>query len=299
MAIIDELDKMTPEDRSAMHEALEQQTVSIAKAGITSTLNARCPVLAAANPKWGRFTADRGIAEQIDLPPTLLSRFDVIFSIKDQPDQERDRRLASRILASHRDVERPGGHGEDSDVAPFPPDLLKKYIAYARRTIRPRLSEEALGVLEDFYVTVRHQGEEPNSPVPITARQLEALVRLSEAAARARLSGTVTPDDAKRAVRIMENFLRRVSMTTEGKFDIDLTQTGVSHSQRERLDIAMRIMRELQEAHDGHFSPEQYLEASQRAGIAGPKAEGLLQSLRNQGEIIEPRPGRLQLVRFY
>lgn len=299
MAIIDELDKMTSEDRSAMHEALEQQTVSIAKAGITSTLNARCPVLAAANPKWGRFTPDRGIAEQIDLPPTLLSRFDVIFSIKDQPDQERDRRLANRILASHRDVEQPGGTGDDSDVAPFPPDLLKKYIAYARRTIRPRLSQESLGVLEDFYVRVRHQGEEPNSPVPITARQLEALVRLSEAAARARLSSVVTPEDARRAVHIMENFLRRVSMTTEGKYDIDLTQTGVSHSQRERLDAVMKIMRELQEAHGGHFSPEQYLEACQKGGIAAPKAEALLQSLRNQGEIIEARPNQLQLVRFY
>ena len=100
MAIIDELDKMSPEDRSAMHEALEQQQVSIAKAGITSTLNARCPVLAAANPKWGRFTNDRTIAEQIDLPPTLLSRFDVIFSIRDIPDQVRDRNLSHKILAS-------------------------------------------------------------------------------------------------------------------------------------------------------------------------------------------------------
>ena len=299
MAIIDELDKMSPEDRSAMHEALEQQTVSIAKAGITSTLNARCPVLAAANPKWGRFTNDRGIAEQIDLPPTLLSRFDVIYSIKDQPDQGRDRLLANRILASHRLADHPGGALEDSDVAPFSPDLLKKYIAYARRTIRPQLTEEALTVLEDYYVRVRHEGEEPNSPVPITARQLEALVRLSEAAARARLSSTVTPTDAGRAVRIMESFLRRVSTTKEGKLDIDLTQTGVSHSQRERLDIVMRIMQQLQEQHGGYFSPEQYLEASQKAGIPGPKADALLQSLRNQGEIIEARPGQLQLVRFF
>ena len=298
MAVIDELDKMSPDDRSAMHEALEQQTVSIAKAGITSTLNARCPVLAAANPKWGRFTSDRTIAEQIDLPPTLLSRFDVIFSIKDQPDQARDRRLANRILASHRDVEHVGYGAEGGSEAPFPPAMLKKYIAHARRTVRPALSDAALSVLEDFYVRVRKQGEEPNSPVPITARQLEALVRLSEAAARARLSGTVTTEDAERAVRIMENFLRRVSMTTEGKLDIDLTQTGVSHSQRERMDIVMRIMRQLQEAHDGQFSVEQFLEASQKAGIATDKADAILQSLRNQGEVIEPRPGQIQLVRF-
>ncbi len=298
MAIIDELDKMSPEDRSAMHEALEQQTVSIAKAGITSTLNARCPVLAAANPKWGRFTSDRTIAEQIDLPPTLLSRFDVIFSIKDLPDQVRDRSLANRILASHRDVASEDPAGRGTEEAPFGPELLKKYIAYARQNVRPSLSQEALDALEDFYVRVRRSGEEPNSPVPITARQLEALVRLSEAAARARLVPMVEVEDARRAIRIMENFLRRVSMTEEGKLDIDLTQSGVSHSQRERLDIVMRLMRELQDAHGGYFSLEQFRESAERAGIALPKAEALLQSLRNQGEIIEARPNQLQLVRF-
>ncbi len=301
MAIIDELDKMSAEDRSAMHEALEQQTVSIAKAGITSTLNARCPVLAAANPKWGRFTNDRTIAEQLDLPPTLLSRFDVIFSIKDLPDQERDRRLANRILASHRDIgaENRGEVGiGGASAAPFSPDLLKKYIAYARQNLKPSLSQEALDELENYYVRVRKAGEEPNAPVPITARQLEALVRLSEAAARARLSGMVEVQDAQRAIHIVETFLRRVSMTEEGKLDIDLTQSGVSHSQRERLDIVMRIMRELQEEHGGFFAIEQFREAAEKAGIAAAKAEALLQSLRNQGEIIEARPNQLQLIRF-
>jgi replicative DNA helicase Mcm len=298
MAIVDELDKMSPEDRSSMHEALEQQTVSIAKAGITSTLNARCPVLAAANPKWGRFTTERPIAEQLDLPATLLSRFDVIFSIKDQPDQDRDRRLANRILASHRDAERPPTGPTEGGPPPFPTDLLKKYIAYARRNVRPALTDDALSLLEDFYVKIRRQGEEPNAPVPITARQLEALVRLSEAAARARLSAEVEPEDARRAVRIMESFLRRVSMTPEGKFDIDLTQGGASHSQRERLDIVMRLMRQLQEAHEGHFTAEQLREAAEKAGIAPAKTDALLLTLRNQGEIIEARPNQLQLVRF-
>jgi replicative DNA helicase Mcm len=300
MAIIDELDKMSAEDRSAMHEALEQGTVSIAKAGITSTLNARCPVLAAANPKWGRFTSDRTISEQIDLPPTLLSRFDVIFSIKDLPDQVRDRRLASRILASHMEVETgvEAAVSASSAGAPFSPDLLKKYIAYARRNIRPVLTQAALDTLEDYYVRVRRQGEEPNAPVPITARQLEALVRLSEAGARARLSPTVSVDDARRATQIMENFLRRVSMTEEGKLDIDLTQTGVSHSQRERFEIAQRIMRELQEEHGGYFTLEQFQEATGRANIPAARAEAILQTLRNQGEVIEARPNQLQLVRF-
>jgi replicative DNA helicase Mcm len=275
-------------------------TVSIAKAGITSTLNARCPVLAAANPKWGRFTNDRSIAEQLDLPPTLLSRFDAIFSIKDLPDQGRDRILANKILSSHREVEmrRSGEWGPIEGTAPFAPDFLKKYIAYARRSIRPILSEEALHTLEDFYVRVRKQGEEPNSPVPITARQLEALVRLSEAAARARLSMVVEVADAERAVHVMENYLRRVSMTEEGKLDIDLTQTGFSHTQRERQSTVLRIMRELQEAGGGVFTLGAFLEAAEKAGVAVPKAEAQLQTLKNQGEIIEPRPNQLQLVRF-
>ncbi len=300
MAVIDELDKMSPEDRSAMHEALEQQTVSIAKAGITSTLNARCPVLAAANPKWGRFSPDRTISEQIDLPPTLLSRFDVIFSIQDHPNQERDRRLANRILASHRDGEAAGAGGRagPSETAPFSAEMLKKYIAFARRTVRPVLSDEALLALEDFYVRVRRQGEEPNAPVPITARQLEALVRLSEAAARARLSPVAGAEDAGRAIQIMENYLKRVSTTEDGRLDIDLTQSGVSHSQRERHDIVMRLMRELQEAGGGTFTYSAFREAAEKAGVEAGKAEALLVSLRNQGELIEPRPNQLQLVRF-
>ena len=301
IAVIDELDKMSPEDRSAMHEALEQQTVSIAKAGITATLNARCPVLAAANPKFGRFTSDRPIAEQIDLPPTLLSRFDVIYSIQDRPDAERDRLLANRILASHQEgeaqntpvlVEMPAATGN----VPFPPDFLRKYISWARRNIRPVLTDESLGILEDFYVRVRKGGEEPNSPVPITARQLEALVRLSEASARARLSMKVEAVDADRATRIVEGFLKRVA-TAEGKLDIDTVVTGMSRSQRERAEAIMEIMRGLQERSET-FSLEEVKQAAERREIPPARVEALFQTYRNQGEVLEVRPGHWQLVRF-
>ncbi|MCI4332898.1 MAG: minichromosome maintenance protein MCM [Thermoplasmata archaeon] len=302
MAIVDELDKMTPEDRSAMHEALEQQTVSIAKAGITATLNARCPVLAAANPKWGRFNPDKGIAEQLDLPPTLLSRFDVIYSIKDRPEEKRDRFLANRILLSHQQGAAMAAMTKDSPLppwegAPFPPDLLRKYIAYARRNIRPVLSNDSLKILEDFYVRVRKQGEEPDAPVPITARQLEALVRLSEAAARARLSNIVSIEDAHRATRIVEGFLARVT-TTEGKMDIDAIATGVTHNQRERVERLQELMRELQEAGGGTFDLGMLHSEAERRGIAPNRVDALFSMLRNQGEIAETRPGRWQLIRF-
>jgi replicative DNA helicase Mcm len=302
IAIVDELDKMTPEDRSAMHEALEQQTVSIAKAGITATLNARCPVLAAANPKWGRFT-DQPIADQIDLPPTLLSRFDVIFSIKDKPDHTRDRLLANQILLSHQEGESQLATGPwiatpGAKQAPFPPDLLRKYIAYARRNVRPVLSNEALTTLEDFYVKVRKLGEADNAPVPITARQLEALVRLSEASARARLSPVVTIRDAERACRIVETFLERVAMQAGGALDVDLITTGVGHGQRAQFETLLEIMRELQEAGGGRFTMEELKTRAEKASIPGPRTEALFHHLRSAGEVMEIRPGVWQLVRF-
>ncbi|MGI0053562.1 MAG: ATP-binding protein, partial [Thermoplasmata archaeon] len=302
IAAVDELDKMSPEDRSAMHEALEQQTVSIAKAGITATLNARCPVLAAANPKFGRFSSERTIAEQIDLPPTLLSRFDVIYSIQDRPDSERDRVLANRILQSHQDAETrdapvvtelPGrGTG-----APFSPDFLRKYISWSRRNVRPVLSDDALSVLEDFYVRVRKQGEGDHAPVPITARQLEALVRLSEASARSRLSARVELADAERATRIVEGFLKRVA-TSDGKLDIDAVTTGVTYSQRERAEVLMEIMRHLQDRPEGGFTLLEVKAEAERRGISATRADALFLTYRNQGELVEARTGYFQLVRF-
>jgi replicative DNA helicase Mcm len=302
IAVIDELDKMTPEDRSAMHEALEQQTVSVSKAGITATLNARCPVLAAANPKWGRFNREKFIAEQIDLPPTLLSRFDVIYSIQDQPEPGRDRLLASRILLSHREGEvADASYGATetptSSGAPFSPDLLRKYIAYARRTVRPVLSNDALQVLEDFYVSVRSKGTEPNSPVPITARQLEALVRLSEAAARARLSPVVDAHDAERATHIVQKFLDRITPPNE-KLDIDVVTTGVTHSQRERMDTLQDLMRRLQDQSGGTFAMEDLLLQAEKLGLNKGRVDSIFHMMRNQGEIAEVRNGRWQLIRF-
>ena len=175
---VDELDKMRDEDRSAIHEALEQQTISIAKAGIMATLNSRCSVLAAANPKFGRFDSYKSLAEQIDLPSTILSRFDLTFVVEDKPEEEKDRSLARHILNTHK---------EDNMHFEIDPELLRKYIAYARRNIHPVLTDKAMDVLEEFYVSMRNNSIDDDSPVPITARQLEAIIRLSEASAKIKL----------------------------------------------------------------------------------------------------------------
>src|SRR2546425_3577646 len=194
VACIDELDKMRPDDRVAIHEALEQQTVSVAKGGIVATLNARAAVLAAANPSLGRYEPHRNVSENINLPVTILSRFDLIFIIKDQPEPDYDSRMSEHILALHRSKVSP-------ETAPFAPEFLRKYISYAKR-ITPVLTPEAVIELRDFYLKMRSKGGE-EAAVAITPRQIEALIRISEARARAFLRDTLTGEDAKRAIRIM------------------------------------------------------------------------------------------------
>lgn len=310
IAVIDELDKMTPEDRSAMHEALEQQTVSISKAGITATLNARCPVLAAANPKWGRFTNEE-FASQVDLPPTLLSRFDVIFPIADRPDRAHDRTLARQILLSHQAGERvrSGGDLAGGNEAPFEPDFFRKYIAFARRNVRPVLSEEARSAIEEYYVRVRSEGErtagregegpEQPQPVPITARQLEALVRLSEASARARLSPVVTALDSERAIGIVQAFLDRMTTAGGTAHDIDRVTTGMPREKQGQIETIMNLMRELQEEKGGRFTEEELVERAAKVPYSHDKVAYLLGYLKNVGEVMEVRPNVFQLVRFF
>jgi replicative DNA helicase Mcm len=158
------------------------------------------------------------------------------------------------------------------------------------------LSDEALQDLKDYYVSVRAQGKGADAPVPITARQLEALVRLAEACARARLSDVVNAEDAQRAIHVVQSFLERVA-TAEGKLDIDMIQTGVSHGQRERLELLQEIMRGLQ-AEKGAFSLEEVKDLAERQGIPPARSEALFHALRNQGDLMESRPGQWQLVRF-
>jgi MoxR-like ATPase len=218
IACIDELDKMRPDDRVAIHEALEQQTVSVAKGGIVATLNARASVLAAANPALGRYEPHKNINENINLPVTILSRFDLIFLVKDLPEPENDSRMSEHILSLHKTRHTP-------EEAPFPPEFLRKYISYAKRVV-PVLSPGAVKELQDFYLKMRNTtGKE--AAVAITPRQLEGLVRISEARARAFLRDEVTVEDAKSAVKIMSYALYDVGVDVKtGKIDIDTIMTG-------------------------------------------------------------------------
>ncbi|MEM0449670.1 MAG: ATP-binding protein [Methanomassiliicoccales archaeon] len=307
LAAIDELDKMSDQDRSSMHEAMESQSVSVAKAGITARLQCRCSILGAANPKYGRFEESQFIADQIDLPPALMSRFDLIFAMTDKPDSEKDARITRHILNVHRrgeilknedlssipgvDIE--AMMQETSSLEPvFSKEFLRKYVAYSKR-ITPILSDEAVKLITENYLNIRRMGEGENKSVPITARQLEAYVRLAEASARARLSRVVTAEDARRAVSIVEYYLRKIAGEA-GRLDIDIIATGTSRSQREQIVTLRSLIQENAERDKG-ISIENLIQLAEAEGIPEERVRMLLKRLHDNGEVYSPISGYYKL----
>jgi replicative DNA helicase Mcm len=310
IACIDEIDKMDDADRSSLHQAMEQQEISVAKAGINATLKARCALLAAANPKLGRFDEFIPMHEQINMPPALLSRFDLIFSILDKPNRETDTALAAHILRTHKAGEvsenilrskKPKHTKEEQDglmenVMPiFTPEFIRKYVAYAKRSIFPVMTDDASEVLKNYYVDFRSSSEDS---VPFTPRQLEAFVRLAEASARVRLSEEVTVEDAKRAISIIDQYLRRVGMDREtGKFDIDIIATGISHTQQSRMRSIIDIIQKLCNAsEDGNATRSDIVSEAEIQGIESSKVESALDRLNRNGQIYEPIHGKYRLA---
>ena len=288
---LDEMDKMNPDDRAAMHEALEQQTISISKATIQATLIARTTVLAAANPKFGRFDPYGVIADQINLPPTLINRFDLIFPIKDLPDPIRDEKLASHLLVLHQTP--------DLYEPEISTEFLRKYIAYAKQKIIPRLSDGALQEIKEFYLTMRSSGgtDEGIKAVPISARQLEALVRLAEASARLRLSEETTREDARRGIELLEYSLMQIGLDKEtGKIDIDRIATGISASQRSHILVVKEIINELESKLGKTIPIDDIVEESKLRGIDEEKVEEVIEKLKRVGEVFEPRRGFLSKI---
>ncbi len=284
--MIDELDKMSREDRSAMHEALEQQTVSISKANIQATLRCETTVLAAANPKFGRFDPYELIAKQIDLPPTLINRFDLIFPIKDLPDEKQDARLANFILNLHKQSIK---HEVELDT-----DILRKYIAYCRRNANPILSDEAIQEIQDYYVSMRNSGQEDGGikAIPITARQLEALVRMAEASAKIRLDTEVRREDAKRSIDLLDHCLRQIGLDKEtGKIDIDRISSGITASQRNRIVIVKEIIGELEKKMGKTIPIEEVVKEAEGKGLPQDQVDEVIEKLKRAGDIFEPKKG--------
>ena len=287
---IDEIEKMDPSDRSAMHEALEQQTVTISKANVQATLHAQTSVLAAGNPKLGRFEPFAPIAQQIDLPPTLINRFDIIFTLRDIPDKSKDESIAQHVLLRHQKQEM---------RIPIEKEIFRKYIAYAKQKFQPILTDEAVKVIKQFYVKLRNQPISSDAlvrPIPISARQLEAVVRLAEAHAKLRLSKEVKKEDAQVAIDLIKYYLMQVGYDEETKtFDIDKIAVGVSASQRSKVILLRETITKLEERL-GKFIPVEELEKELENKMSKEDLDDSLQKLKASGDVFTPRRGFIQRI---
>lgn len=284
---MDEIEKMDEHDRSTMHEAMEQQTVTISKANIHATLRAETSVLAAGNPKLGRFDPYTPIPQQIDISPALLSRFDIIFILRDLPNKAQDEAIATHVLEEH---------SQEVIRDALSPELLRKYISYAKR-FAPKLSEEATEEIKEFYIKLRNQSTRTDTeikPIPITARQLEAIVRLSEACAKVRLSKEVSRDDARRAIKLLKYSLQQVGYDEETKtFDIDRVTTGITSSQRSKIYTVREVIAQL-ESRMGKLIPLEELQKVIGEKLTEMEIEDSLTKLEKEGFIFKPKKGYIQ-----
>jgi replicative DNA helicase Mcm len=285
---IDEFSKVSPGDRVALQEAMSLETISIAKASIVATLPAQTAILAGANPKLGRFDPYLPIREQVDIDDVLLSRFDLKFALRDVPNPEIDAKMAEHILKVR--------HLKTEEAKPIiPPELLRKYIAYARSRIHPVLTKEAGELLMNFYLEMRKKsGEE--APIAITLRQYEALIRLAEASAKIQLRNFVTREDAERAIRLMKISLREFGFEPEtGMFDIDRAEgQRVTAAQRSKIRIMIDILDELTTIHGKNIPQEEFLKRAREEGVED--AEEILRKMISEGIIFQPKPGFIQKV---
>ena len=290
LVCIDELEKMDPTERSAMHEAMEQQTVTISKANIQATLKAQTSILAAANPKFGRFDPTQGIPQQIDLPPTLINRFDVIFALRDLPNRINDEKVATHILTEHQTEAKP---------MLIEKDLFRKYIAYAKQRFKPHLTDKAVEKIKNFYVTLRNKNVRENqglTSIPISARQLGSLIRMAEASAKIRLSETVDEEDAEMAIKIIKYYLEHTGYDEEtGEIDIDKISGRMKSSQRNKIFMVRDTILNLREEEGEQISIEK-LEKRLEGKLNTTEIEDAIEKLAKEGTIFKPRRGYVQKV---
>ncbi|MCD6549556.1 minichromosome maintenance protein MCM [Candidatus Micrarchaeota archaeon] len=295
IATIDEFDKISNEDRSALHEAMESQTISIAKAGIVARLKAKTAILAAANPRYGRFDPNKPPVEQFDIPPTLMSRFDLIFPIMDVIDEKRDSELADRILRTHRTFDLPDRERVDVKTELLDREFLRKYIAYARQHIRPQLTPEAESRIKEYYIELRKLGKSTHT-VPITPRQIEAIIRMAEASAKLHLRDKVEVSDAELAISLVDFMLKRICVDKEtGSIDIDTTMTGTPKSQRDKLTTIFDIIRDIQRLYED-VEINKVVEMAKEYNIDEHTVRKVIEQLLMQGDLYKPKPGHVRLV---
>ncbi len=288
LVCIDEFDKMRPEDRSALHEVMEQQSASIAKGGIVATLNARTSILAAANPMFGKYDPHKNLTENVNLPIPLLTRFDLIFVVRDIPSREKDRKIAQHIISQH------GSSGTDT-TSLVDIDILTKYLGYAKR-IEPILTKEAESKIMEFYLKMRSLDGD-DKMITITPRQLEGLIRLSTARARILLKNQIEEEDAERAIYLFEQMLENSGIDVNtGKVDIGVLQ-GRPRSEVSKLQMFMEILKSL-EGEPKSPVPEQTFvdELIKSDKFDDTEARNYIRRMIREASIYESQPGHYNTV---
>jgi replicative DNA helicase Mcm len=283
LVCIDEFDKIKSEDRSALHEVMEQQTCSVAKGGIVATLNARTSILSAANPKYGKYDPFRNITENVEpLPIPLLTRFDIIHVIRDSADTERDNRIASHILEIHRDIE----HAAQSAIEI---DLFRKYLAYAKQ-IEPKLTPEAIDILRKYYLQMRNVDSE--GMITATPRQLEGLVRLATARARLLLKDSVDAADAERAIYLVSQMLETVGIDVNtGKVDLGVLH-GKPLSETSKLKTFTDVFNGLSGEDKNDVEEKNFVDELVKTGkFTEDEAKDFIRKAMQNGQIYERRAG--------
>lgn len=300
LCCVDELDKMEGGDQGGLLEAMSDQEVSVAKAGIKATLPANTSILAAANPKQGRFDLYQDIGDQFDFHPALLSRFDLIFTFTDTPDHDDDTTLAGhmgKVTQAGQKIAAGQSLDEDEEMAVSPeiePEVMRAYVALARQ-INPVMTDDARKHIEEQWVSVRSDGEGEDQPVPVTARKLDAMFRLAEASARIRLSDTITVTDAQRALDVHHASLEDIGIDPEtGEMDADIIETGRPKSQRDRKKLVKSTVEELEMEYDRGAPNEKVIEAMAENGVDQDQTEYEIDQLKQQGEVYEPNDGFLR-----
>jgi len=290
LVCIDEFDKMRPEDRSALHEVMEQQSASIAKGGIVATLNARTSILAAANPMFGKYDIFKNIYENVNLPIPLLTRFDLVFIVRDIPSQEKDRNIAQHIISQH------GSSGTDT-TSLIDIDILTKYLSYAKRG-EPALTKEAENLIMEFYLKMRNiSGEDKENMITITPRQLEGLIRLATARARLLLKNQVEGEDADRAIYLFNEMLKNSGTDVNtGKVDIGVLQ-GRPKSEVSKLQMFMEILRTLEGEPKSSVPEQDFVDELVKSDkFSEEEARNYIRRMIRDASIYESKPGHYNTV---
>jgi replicative DNA helicase Mcm len=281
--VIDEVDKMEKDVQSHLHESMEDGTITVNKSQIQGQLKARTAVFMIGNPKYGRYDIHAPIFGQIDLPKPLINRFDLMFPVRDTPTKESDIELADAVLNKHKDINK-------ATERIIPLTLLKNYICYVALNIKPKLTDGAADELKTFFRKLRNIGK--SESLGITARQLDGLVRMSEASAKLHMRSEVAVDDAKIAIALMTYSLKCFGTDPDtGKLDIDMISTGITSTQRNKLTKLEKIIIELDEDKKKIVPIEDLISVATDQGMDREKIEKTIENLRRAGVIFEPRKG--------